>query len=95
MKDDNTFINDMEVKLDYWKHEIMKFRIIAEVAEPDAQIEHYKIIENLVKSEEAIIEMIAEYKESQAVDRTSLKNEITVRRETLDDALEAARFKIN
>lgn len=89
------FVSEMEKNLDDYNAEILKFRIIAEVAEPDAQIVHYQIIEDLTEKENAIKENLAVFNESGAVDRSDLKSEIENLQMQLEDAIEAARITIN
>ncbi len=95
MIDRTDFASEMEKKLDDFNAEILKFRIIAEVAEPDAQIVHYQIIEDLVEKETAIKGNLAVFNESGAVDRSELKSEIVHLQQQLEDAIEAARITIN
>lgn len=92
---DTTLIQDMAVKREEWQKEIMKFRIIAEVAEPDAQIQHYQIIEDIVTKEQAVVEKMKEYQESEAVDRSALHRELVRLKQRVDEAIEAARVAIN
>ncbi len=91
----NTFVNETAAKIEEWKKELMKFRIIAEVAEPDAQIVHYQIIEDIVAKEQAVTEKLAAYQANDAVDRSGLKSELEVLRQRVEEAIEAARVKIN
>lgn len=44
MIDENNFVSEIEKEIENWKAEILKFRVIAEVAIPDEQIEHYQAI---------------------------------------------------
>lgn len=92
---ENTFVNETAAKIEEWKKELMKFRIIAEVAEPDAQIVHYQIIEDIVAKEQAVTEKLAAYQANDAVDRSGLKSELEVLRQRVEEAIEAARVKIN
>jgi len=95
MFDETDFVSEMEKNLDDYNAEILKFRIIAEVAEPDAQIAHYQTIEDLTEKENAIKENLAVFNESGAVDRSDLKSEIENLQMQLEDAIEAARITIN
>ena len=89
------FVNEMETKIDSWHKEIQKFKIIAEVAEPDAQIKHYQVIEDITKKVIAVEEKLDEFKASDAVNRESLKNEIVTLQQGVDDTIERARVKVN
>lgn len=91
----NNFIREVEKKIDEWNADILKFRVIAEVAEPDDQIEHYQVIEDIVAKEKTVIEKLAAFEENGAIDRSGLKNGIEILAQSVDDAIEAARVKIN
>lgn len=91
----NTYIAAVENQLDKWKSEIQKFRIIAEVADKDAQIEHYKIIENISDSEHVVVNKLDQLKESSNEQWEQLKIEIDKAQKQVNDAIEAARTKIN
>jgi hypothetical protein len=95
MIDNGNFVHKMESRLHDWKAEILKFRVIAELADLDTQIEYYQIIEDIVKKEEAVKEKFADYNESESGDRSSLKNEIDILRQRVEDAIESARIRIN
>ncbi|MGB3212041.1 MAG: hypothetical protein WBB19_15160 [Desulforhopalus sp.] len=95
MIDENNFVSEIEAKIKNWNEEILKFRIIAEVADPDDQIKHYQVIEDIVAKENAVIEKLAVFDESGAVDRGNLKDKIEDLRQIVDDTIEAARVKIN
>ena len=58
---ENTFVTKTAAKIEEWKKEIMKFKVIAEVADPDPQIIHYQIIEDIVAQEEVVSEKLAAY----------------------------------
>lgn len=91
MSDENNLINVIEK----WNDEIYKFRVIAEVAEPDDQIEHYEIIEDIVAQKHELIEKLVSFDESGTVDRNHLTEEIESLQQNVEDAIEAARAKIN
>lgn len=95
MIDETNFASEIEKKIEKWKEEIQKFRIIAEVADPDDQIKHYQVIEDLVAKEKAVKEKLSAFDESGAVDRSNLKNEIEDLQQIVDNGIEAARVKIN
>ncbi len=95
MIDENNCVSEIEKEIENWNAEVLKFRVIAEVAKPDDQIEHYQVIEDIVAKEHAVIEKLAVFKESGAADRTILKNKIENLQQNVEDAIEAARVKIN
>ena len=76
MIDENNFVSEIEKGIENWNAEVFEFRVIAEVAKPDDQIEHYQVIEDIVEKEHAVIEKLAVFDESGAIDRSILKNEI-------------------
>ncbi len=95
MTDKEDFIADVEKKIDYWTAEVAKFRIIAELAHPDEQIEFYQIIENIVDKEKAVKEKLTEFAERNADDLSELKNEIGDLQQRVDKAIEEARYTVN
>lgn len=95
MKDKNNFIADVERQIDNRNAEIVKFRIIAEVAAPDDQIEFYHIIEDIVAKENEVKEKLAAFEESGRDDLSDLKNEIVYLQKRVETAIEAARLKVN
>lgn len=95
MTNENNFVRETNIKIKQWNAEIAKFRIIAEVANPDDQIKHYQVIEDLVSKEKAVAEKLAAFNESDAVDRSDLKNQIKHLQHIIEDAIETARIKVN
>ena len=95
MIDEKHFVSEMEKRIDTWHKEIQKFKIIAEVAEPDAQIEYYQVIEDIAKQVTGVNEKLDEFKSSGAVDRESFKNEIIDLQQGVDDTIDAARVTVN
>ncbi len=95
MKDKKNFIDDVERQIDNRNAEIVKFRIIAEVAAPDDQIEFYHIIEDIVAKENEVKEKLAVLEESKGDDLSDLKNEIVYLQKRVETAIEAARLKVN
>jgi len=95
MTDENDFASEMDKKIEQWDAEITKFRIIAEVAHLNDQIEQYQVIEDIVTKEKAVIEKLAAFNESGIVDRNDLKNKIVDLQKIVEDTIEAARVKIN
>jgi hypothetical protein len=95
MKDKKNFIADVERRIDDRNAEIVKYRIITEVAAPDDQIKFYHIIEDIVAKENEVKEKLAAFEKSEWDDLSSLKNEILYLQKRVEDAIEAARLKVN
>jgi hypothetical protein len=95
MKDKKNFIADVERQIDSRNAEIVKYRIITEVAAPDDQIEFYHIIEDLVAKENEVKEKLAAFEKNERDDLSSLKNEIIYLQKRVEAAIEAARLKVN
>jgi hypothetical protein len=95
MKDKKNFLADVERQIDNRNAEIVKFRIIAEVAAPDDQIEFYHVIEDIVAKENEVKEKLAAFEKSERDDLSDLKNEIIYLQKRVESAIEAARLKVN
>jgi hypothetical protein len=95
MKEKKNFIADVERQIDNRNAEIVKFRIIAEVAAPDDQIEFYHIIEDIVAKENEVKEKLAAFEKNERDDLSGLKNEILYLQNWVEAAIEAARLKVN
>lgn len=95
MTDTRDFVGEVERKIEMRHEEIVKFRIIAEVADPDDQITFYQIIEDIVEKENAVQEKLAAFDKNKAVDRTDMADEIEKLQKRVEDAIEAARVRIN
>lgn len=95
MRDKKNFVADVERQIDNRNEEIVKFRIIAEVADPDDQIEFYQIIEDIVAKENEVKEKLAVFEKSEGDYSADLKNEITLLQKRVESAIEAARLKVN
>jgi hypothetical protein len=95
MRDKKNFIADVERRIDNRNAEIAKFRIIAEVAAPDDQIEFYHIIEDIVAKENQVKEKLDDFEKSESDDLSDLKNEIIHLEKQVEAAIEAARLKVN
>jgi len=80
MTDKRNFINEVEQQIDTRNGEIVKFRVIAEVAEPDDQIEFYQIIEEIVEKENVVKEKLAAFAESDAADQASVTSTLKCRK---------------
>ncbi|GAB6192883.1 hypothetical protein [Desulfocastanea catecholica] len=95
MTDTRDFVSEVERKIEKRHEDIVKFRIIAEVADPDDQIKFYQIIEDIVEKENAVQEKLAAFDKSKAVDRTDMADEIERLQKLVEDAIEVARVRIN
>lgn len=95
MTDRANFVKEIERQMQERHNEIVRFRVIAEVAKPDDQIEYYQIIEDIVAKDYAVREKLVEYIESDEVDRSSLKKEIEDLHQLVVDAIESAQVRIN
>lgn len=95
MTDNDNFVKDIEHQMQKRHDEVVKFRVIAEVADPDDQIKYYQIIEDIVAKDTAVREKIITYTESDDVDRSSLKNEIEALHQLLKDTIVSAQIRIN
>ena len=95
MADTRDFVSEVKKKIEKRHDEIVKFRVIAEVADPDDQITFYQIIEDIVEKENEVKEKLASFDKSKAVDRTDMADEIEKLQKRVEDAIEAARVRIN
>ncbi len=95
MTESEKFITDVERQIDIRNADIAKFRIIAEVADPDEQIEFYQIIEDIVEKEKEVKKKLAAYDETDEAGRNYLRKEIGFLQKRVEDAIEAARYRIN
>ncbi|WP_163339819.1 hypothetical protein [Desulfopila sp. IMCC35008] len=95
MTDNDNFVKSIEHQMQKRHEEVVKFRVIAEVADPDDQIEYYQIIEDIMAKDTAVREKLITYTESDDVDRSSLKNEIEALHQLLRGAIESAQIRIN
>ena len=59
----HSYLTTVEDKIENWEKEIYRFRVIAEEADPDPQVEHYQVIEDIVAKEKAVKERLAKLKE--------------------------------
>ncbi len=95
MTDTRGFVSEVKRKIEKRHEEIVKFRVIAEVADPDDQITFYQIIEDIVRKENAVKEKLAAFDKSGVVDRTDMADEIEKIQKRVEDSIEAARVRIN
>ena len=91
----SNFIEEVEKRIDNRNGEIAKFRVIAEVADPDDQIKFYQIIEEIVNKENAVKEKLDDFAKSEKDNLEVLKNEITALQRRVEWAIEEARVKVN
>lgn len=90
-----TYINEIEEQIASWNSELQKFRVIAEVADKDRQIEHYQVIEDITNKQSIVAEKLDEIKESTKVNWEHLASDIEAIRMEVEKAIEAARKTIN
>ncbi len=95
MTDHDRLVTEVERQIDLRNADIVKFRVIAEIANPDDQIEYYQIIEDIVEKENDVKEKLAAFDRSDEADRNYLKKEIDYLQKRVEDAIEAARPRIN
>jgi hypothetical protein len=95
MNNTRDFVSEVKRKKEMRHEEIVKFRVIAEVADPDDQIAFYQLIEDIVEKENAVKEKLTVFEQSGEVDRTDMANEIEKLEKLAEDAIEAARERIN
>jgi hypothetical protein len=85
----------LEDQVDRWKTEIKKFRVIAEVADKDAQIKHYQIIDGITDKITIFTDKLGELKEASTKHRETVVEDLNGLRDEIDEAIEAARKSIN
>jgi len=95
MTEKTSFIKEVERQIDNRTAEIAKFRVIAEVAEPDDQIRFYQIIEEIVKKENDVKEKLDDFEKSGGENLADLKNEINTLQQRVEKAIDDARVKVN
>jgi len=95
MEKTDHYIKSLESQLEKWRSEIQKFRVIAEVADKDAQIKHYQIIDEITDSIEAFSRKMEILGDESSIDKDKQKDELEITRERIDQAIGDARTKIN
>jgi hypothetical protein len=95
MDDKKKFTSQVEKQLESWNSELLKFRVIAEVADPDAQVEHYQLIEDIVEKEHSVREKLAELQQAPDNRCDEYISEIMDLWREVDDVIEDARIQIN
>jgi len=95
MEKTDHYIKSLESQLEKWRSEIQKFRVIAEVADKDAQIKHYQIIDEITDSIEAFSRKMEILGDESSIDKDKQKDELEITRELIDQAIGDARTKIN
>ena len=88
-------IRESEEQLDHWKTEIKKFRIIAEVADKDAQVKHYQIIDEITNKIEAFSDKLDELKKDSAEQLEVLVDDLDKLKDEVHEMIKSARKKIN
>lgn len=92
----HSYITTVEDNIEKWQKEILRFRIIAEEADPDPQVEHYKVLDDIVAKEDAVKEKLSELKEhGEAGWSAAAMEKLDGLQKTLDEAIESARYTIN
>lgn len=91
----DTDLQSLERQQEQWRNEIQKFRVIAEVADKDAQIGHYRIIDEITDDMDRFSQKMEEVVEVSSAGKEKLKEELQRIKERIDQAIEAARMKIN
>lgn len=95
MNQTNKIRPTLEEQVDHWKIEIRKFRVIAEVADKDAQVEHYQIIEEITDKISTFTDKLDELKEDSARQLEALVDDLEALKDEVNEAIESARKKIN
>lgn len=95
MNQTNKIRPTLEEQVDHWKTEIRKFRVIAEVADKDAQVMHYQIIEEITDKISTFTDKLDELKEDSARQLEALVDDLEALKDEVNEAIESARKKIN
>lgn len=95
MEQKDKYIESIEKQIDDWHKELLKFRVIAEVADKDAQVEHYKIIDKITDLQNEVVDKLKVLKDDALENWEAFSDEIQNARAQVNDAIEAARKKIN
>lgn len=96
MSDKQNYLSAAEERLHQWKTEVQKFRVIAEVADKDAQIAHYHVIEQLSDLEKNGMELLDNLKQANdEAQLEQLRRDFDAVGERLEKAIEDARAVIN
>jgi hypothetical protein len=85
----------LDEQVDHWKTEIKKFRVIAEVADKDAQVKHYQIIEEITDKINAFTDKLDDLKKDSAKQLEGLVDDLDGLKDEVNEAIESARKKIN
>lgn len=95
MTESRDFVSEAKRRGEKRHDEIVKFRVIAEVADPNDQIAIYQIIEDIVDKENQVKIQLTAFDKSGEVDRADMATEIEKLEKRIEDAIEAARVRIN
>ena len=95
MSKTNQVRQTLEDQLDRWKTEIRNFRVIAEVADKDAQVMHYQTIEEITDKINAFTNKLDELKEASVNQAEAAEDELKQINDEINEAIESARKVIN
>ncbi len=95
MDSSDTYLQSLERQQKQWRTEVQKFRVIAEVADKDAQTGHYQIIDGITDDMDRFSQKLGELVDAPSAGKDKLKEELQRIKKRIDQAIEAARTKIN
>ena len=95
MSIDNDYQIRLEQQLERWNSEIQKFRVIAEVADKDAQTGHYQIIDALTDRIGQFADRLEQVKRDPVSLQNRMEDEFEKMKEAIEEAIASARTKIN
>ena len=95
MNNKDEYLEILEKQVDQWQSEIMKFRLIAEVADKDDQIEHYQIIDDITDQINAFRNNLDGLKAESAGHWSGFQEKLQILKGKVNRAIDEARKKIN
>lgn len=95
MNQTTNVMHTLEDQVDQWKTEVRKFRVIAEVADKDAQVTHYQIIDEITDKINTFTDKLGELKKDSAKQLEALVDDLDRMKDEVDEAIESARKIIN
>ena len=95
MNNKDEYLEFLEKQVDQWQSEIMKFRLIAEVADKDDQIEHYQIIDDITDQIHAFRNNLDGLKAESAGHWSGFQEKLQILKGKVNRAIDEARKKIN
>jgi len=95
MNKKDEFLAMVENQVEQWRSEILKFRVIAEVADKDAQVKHYQIINDISEKIHSYEEEVDTWKNSSEEQWGIILRQLSEARDQVSSAIEEARKKIN